>query len=143
MTGILLDLGPLSRQNSSVAKYVARERVVTMVAIIVNVFPRPISSARIPPSMSFGTWLLEPVILCRNLITKLANCLNNRRFVIRDKYSVRTLNRPRQDDQHAIALPDFVSHLTHGKPQNRPLSFGGPTEGLVFVQMTFDSINLP
>lgn len=72
MTGILTALVPSSLGD---VKCSAREMVVTMVAIMVNVLPRPISSARIPPSMSSGDLLLEPVILCRNLAPKSANCL--------------------------------------------------------------------
>lgn len=54
MTGSIPHLGCLSGGISLVEKCIAREMVVTIVAIIVNVFPRPISSARIPPNTSSG-----------------------------------------------------------------------------------------
>jgi hypothetical protein len=60
-----LDIGCRELEEGRVAEKRAKSRLPTIAESVVNVFPKPISSARIPPNACDGIEdFLVPTILC-------------------------------------------------------------------------------
>lgn len=79
-TGFKAILGSSLSNKFDLVNASCRERLATIHAMITNVLPNPMPSAKRPPRMSSGLRLLEPVIICRYLVAALAVRINRRGF---------------------------------------------------------------